>query len=226
MAVALDTSSKSSSADYADTNYTWSHTCTGSDLALIVGATIWQDGAGNGSVTGITYNGVAMTLVREDNNGAMYSSLWKLAAPATGANTVSVTMDGASIQAVGIAASFTGVDQTTPVEADAGDNTDGLKTADVSVTTVTDNAWPVAVMAKFGTETVTPISGMTEAQEQAMANVVSAFGYRAGVTPAGASEMEWTWITNDRDAAISAAVLKPAAAAGFDVKVASTFAVL
>ena len=41
---------------------TWSHTCTGSNLILIVGVIV-ESSSSNQNCTGVTYNGVAMTLI-------------------------------------------------------------------------------------------------------------------------------------------------------------------
>lgn len=91
---------------------TWSHTCTGSNRALYVGVAEKYATA----VTGATYNGNAMTLVGQYNDsGSNVRSVnvFRLVAPSTGANTVSVSQS-ASHTLVGMSISFTGVDQTTP----------------------------------------------------------------------------------------------------------------
>jgi hypothetical protein len=93
---------------------TWSHTCTGADRLLLVGvcfgATVVP------TTVAATYNGVAMTelgSVLSNAGTAGQARLFALLAPATGANTVSVTYSGGSgfnsIEAGSV--SFAGVEQ-------------------------------------------------------------------------------------------------------------------
>lgn len=88
------------------TSATWSHTCTGSNRALVVGVAIGLGGAGT---TTCTYNSVAMTslgLIASNNQTSGYCQLFGLINPASGANTVAITTTTASI--AGGSVSFTG----------------------------------------------------------------------------------------------------------------------
>ncbi len=140
MGIALDTTTLSSSVTTA--TLTFSHNVSGSNKILWVGG---YAGGGTDVITGITYNGVAMTRaigVSQGANGFVY--LYYLAAPASGANNVIVSQSGATtIQAV--ACSYIGAKQTgipgssaTAVE-QVGSN------ATVNTTTVADNSWLVGV---------------------------------------------------------------------------------
>lgn len=76
------------------------------------------DGSGS-ATTGVTYNGVTLTSVAKvhSNNtaGAGYVELFRLIAPATGANTV-VATTSASVGSISAGSvSFNGVDQTSPL---------------------------------------------------------------------------------------------------------------
>lgn len=106
MAVAADAVSTASGNGV--TSISWSHTCTGTDRALFVGM------SHSGTITGVTYNGVAMTLVNEavPGDGAYKAAWWKLSNPASGANTVVVSFS-ASATGEGGAFSVTGAHQTT-----------------------------------------------------------------------------------------------------------------
>ena len=102
----------------ATSPFTWSHTCTGSDRVLLVGVVLSPTGSDAAINTTVTYNGVAMTSVAGEvhtNAGtAGYAELFYLVAPATGANTVSVTIVGAGTEGLECGSvSFTGVDQAT-----------------------------------------------------------------------------------------------------------------
>jgi hypothetical protein len=91
-----------------------SHTCSGSNRLLLVW--VFFEGS-SGSVTGITYNGVALTSVSSVTEGTMErkAELWRLIAPATGANDIEVSYSGSPNNIGVIGLSFTGVDQTTPL---------------------------------------------------------------------------------------------------------------
>lgn len=127
----------------AASTYTWSHTCTGSNRYLGVDISILSVG---GTVTSITYNGVAMSAVPNASISTVSSlgriECWGLANPASGTNTISVTLSG-SIASIGTAVSYTNVDQTVPTEAgNAAQATNvGAADATVSVTTITDQCW-------------------------------------------------------------------------------------
>jgi len=66
----------------------------------------------SGSVTGVTYGGVAMTLIRAETPSTIATigwSIWGLANPSTGSNTVSVTLNTQNYNVCsGYAYSFTG----------------------------------------------------------------------------------------------------------------------
>lgn len=109
---------------------TFTHTCTGTDRYLTVEVQIVGSSV---SVSGITYNGVAMSLIRRVvNTNAV--ELWGLVNPASGAHNVVVTLSGAATNARG-AVSFTNVDQTTPVDSSVSATGTGSPGAGGSITT-------------------------------------------------------------------------------------------
>lgn len=91
------------------TSVSFSHTCSGSDRVLIVGVGLEKVR----SVTGVTYAGVAMTSVLNQQSVADDSEahMWRLTAPATGANTCEATQSAAGKLIAG-AVSFNGSDGT------------------------------------------------------------------------------------------------------------------
>ena len=109
MAIAFDAASSASGNSVS--SLTWSHTCTGADLILIVGVS-WFGSAR--TVSGVTYAGTALTSVGSANSGGQKMEIFRLVAPATGANNVVVTMSSAGETVAG-AHSYTGVDSTTPL---------------------------------------------------------------------------------------------------------------
>ncbi|HEX9061348.1 MAG TPA: hypothetical protein VF941_14305 [Clostridia bacterium] len=126
------------------TPVTWSHTCTGSNLALFVG--IRNQSSNSDDVTSVTYNGVAMTLIpggKINNNGA-YVYLYYLFAPATGTNTVSVSTSNAADTVTGFSVSYTGVKQSGMPDA-SNTATSATSSISASLTTVANNCWYIAI---------------------------------------------------------------------------------
>lgn len=151
-AVAYDNASSGQSAAAA-TSLTFSHT-TGSltNGMIIVGASYFD---ATRSVSTITYNGVALTKIRRDNNGVQNAAteLWYLLAPASGANNVVITMDAAisgGSQLVGGAITLQGVIQNAP-EANTGSIALSTHTTHSdNITTVAANAWTVDAIGFTG----------------------------------------------------------------------------
>lgn len=86
---------------------TWTHTCAADATMLYVG--VRDD---TGAVSGITYNGVAMTLVASIvSDGAHTYYLYRLVNPSSGSNTVSVSGPGT---VGGVSASYKGVRKSSP----------------------------------------------------------------------------------------------------------------
>lgn len=111
MAIAFDASSAVENLS-SGTTATLSHTTSGSNRILIVAAHQFTVAAS--SVTGITYNGVAMTKIGSTQTiqaGNAYMSLWYLIAPATGANNIVVTKGNGDLVSIA-AASYTGAKQS------------------------------------------------------------------------------------------------------------------
>ena|SRR3990167_6093470 len=135
MAIVVDATSSGSTN--ADTSLTVAHTCTGSELYLLV--SVWTNQT---SITGVTYNGAAMTsLDSAAAVGGRKIYMWGLANPATGANNIIATASGSG-QIYLIGDSYTGCSDAQP---------DGFSNGTVSnqasivgtVTVNTDNSWTV-----------------------------------------------------------------------------------
>lgn len=107
-AIALDSANAGATNASASTSLSWSHTCTGSNLGLIVGIG-YREVSGTRSAT---YNGVAMTSVVVDGTKDTNSvtEIFKLIAPSTGANNVVLTKENDI--STGGSISFSGADQT------------------------------------------------------------------------------------------------------------------
>ena len=116
--MALASDAKSSSSATLVSTLTWSHTCTGADLILVVGVETLRYSATYPlqAVTGITYNGVALTKIDSQEAGVYCrAELWYLMAPTTGAHNIIVTLAGVTGNIIGGATSWTGADQSMPL---------------------------------------------------------------------------------------------------------------
>ena len=122
------------------TPLTFSHTVSGTDTLLVVFAT-----ANSGqTITGVTYNGVSMTQKGsfiQDSAGPKNYCFY-LVNPATGANNVVVTASSSVCPATAI--SYTGVDQTTPIDAYTTTASAATTSYTSTITTNSTNSWVVA----------------------------------------------------------------------------------
>lgn len=128
------------------TTVTATHTTSGSNRILYCGAWI-QDG-GADRMTGITYNGVAMTQVNKYVSvGGIESSiyLYQLIAPDTGSNTVTMTKTGTDLGYV-ICSSYTGARQTSQPDASTTNNGGPIPSLTTSVTVNTANSWTLLML--------------------------------------------------------------------------------
>lgn len=149
-AIAFDAQSSSDTGTWTTSasSDSWSHTISGSDRILFVNVRIYDTGASNRSVSTISFNGVALTKVNSITaavEGATQDGeLWYLVAPATGTHTITVTLTGSVSHMASSAFSYTGVDQTNPIDSNnTGQNNTGTATFTLSTTVVKSNCWLV-----------------------------------------------------------------------------------
>jgi hypothetical protein len=137
-AIAFDASS--GAANTGSTSTTWSHTCTGTNLVLLV--SVWGQGPSLSET--VTYNGVSVPLLGVKQGvagGDMATALYMLLAPATGAHNVVVTGGFAAGAAVSYTGVVSGLFSTSALL--VGTNT----SPSVSVTTTTDGSQIVAAFS-------------------------------------------------------------------------------
>lgn len=149
----------------------WSHTLgSGANILIVnVAGETATGNFGNSVVTGVTYNGVAMTKIAEaGNNGgsnATHVSMWVLigaSLPAVGAHTVAVTYTGSTTSQAGGGMSFKGV-KPQAAEASNSSGFNGNATPSVNITTITANALLVASYGSQNTPNATSTTGDTRA---------------------------------------------------------------
>jgi uncharacterized repeat protein (TIGR01451 family) len=167
--VALDASTNASGRlTRFGTTLTFAHTSTGSNLVLVVGVSMNISARNTTTVSGITYNGVALARAGFHNNAgnARRSEIWYLAGPATGNHPVVVTLGGitggATIGTVAGATTFTGADQTSPIRTYA--SNDGASDAPNVDVASGPNDMVLDTLAIDGNHTVTSVGGTQATQ--------------------------------------------------------------
>ncbi len=164
MAVIFDTSTRGS-APSISTSVTISHTCTGASLFLLTAiVTESTDGGSSDSITGVTYNGVALTQLKKvappavgNVNDTVY--LYGLLAPATGTHDIVVSSNGDQNGGIFVnSASYSGVLQSLPSGSDivSGTNSSSTTLTLSALTPSVPNSWVAfTVDNMFGDTTLT-----------------------------------------------------------------------
>lgn len=183
MAIALDTSTRSSIT--TGTSITWAHTVTGSDTMGFAGAA--EGGTSSDLLTGITWNGSAMTAagtgkVQVPADAWVY--LYYVVAPTTG--NIVASFSGTVTDAYGYGASYTGAKQTGQPDGSTTNTGSTINSLTTSVTTTADNSWGVLIGGSSN-YTLGADTGYTERQASgATGGIGSTFGDSNGPkTPAG-----------------------------------------
>lgn len=187
MAIALDTTG--GDAVTTGTSLTYSHTCTGSNLILLVD--VWVTSTGSDVVTGVTYNSVSMTLVDKQAVGSQYHYAYYLLGPATGAHNVVVSTS--SSQTIGSSSiSYTGVKQSGQPDASAKQVVGSSTGSTTTLTTIADNCWTVLLTASNRNETASTGSTFRKGGVTINAYIFDSNGAK---TPAGSTSMSTTHAT-------------------------------
>lgn len=117
---------------------------TGSDRYLVVAIF----GATTDKVTGVTYNGDAMTLLKKQvgtAQGGLYMYFFGLANPDTGTNNIVISASSSITQPPVWYGVYTGVDATQPDDDAYNNRGGGSGSFAVTLTTVADNCWLLAM---------------------------------------------------------------------------------
>ncbi|MEK9207681.1 MAG: hypothetical protein AAB922_04315 [Patescibacteria group bacterium] len=193
MAIVFNASAKSKAS--AVTSLTFAHSSSGSNRVLLVGAHLQGTAQ---TVTGVTYNSVAMTqeVTRTAANTVGY--VFSLSAPSAGSNNVVISASGAT-GINGISVSLTGATQSTAEATNSGQNSAGVKSVSYSVVTVTDNAWIFNFWSAglgdtdFGVDTLGASQIKREETDGDPQIGLSIGDTKGPITPAGASTVSVSW---------------------------------
>jgi len=186
MAVAYDAGTSLNGSTPALT-HSWAHTCTGTNRLLVVGVSV----AATTSVSTITYAGVTLTKAGHIASAADRAEIWYLVAPATGSNTIVVTLV-ASARAILGATSWTAVYQITPV----GTLATGTGTSTTALATAASET--SGYVADTVATTQAPTVGAGQSERWNASNGFGGVGggtgiYGAGSTEIGAASVAMTW---------------------------------
>jgi hypothetical protein len=168
-------------------SYSFSHTTSGTDRVLLV--TIFQNNSTT-DPTAVTYNGVAMTMVTSTAYNGASSSIWKLVAPATGANTVAVTLAAASYVHI-VASYWTGGNA---VQNGTANNTLSPNPSIVIPSASINNICVDFMGSSINAPTCTPNGGQTNIDNNASGGT---FTFMTSYKTAGASSTTMGWSTSN-----------------------------
>lgn len=190
MAIAFDNSSIGTGSG---TTVTFSHTVAGSNTILFVGVCSRNTGFVQSAdvVTGVTYNGVAMTQITKVNVQVYeYIYLFYLLAPAAGTNSIIVSRGApvsGGINLIGLSSSYTGVQQSGQPDSSNTNGTGGFTTS-VGLTTVANNCWVVGIGSFYQDTGTTANSSGTIRQHSGSATLADS---NSPISPAGSTTMDF-----------------------------------
>lgn len=183
-------------------NQSFSHTVTGADRYIFITAQDDRDMTVNDG--DVSYNSVNVPLVATYDDGGARPTMrvFGLKAPATGSNTVAITVtDDPKNQANSMVASYTGVDQTTPIGTFS-TATGATTPATVNVGSTTSGNWVVDFMCEEDPDSdPTAGAGQTERIAIGATGDEMQAGISDEVSSGGTVTMSWavldlaTWIT-------------------------------
>lgn len=183
MAIAFDASS---GQDVASTNgLSFSHTCTGSNGMLLV--SVYNAST---TVTSVTYNSVAMTLIDSSGTSNANVQLYYLIAPTTGANTLVVSSSGGGVLGAS-SASYTGVKQSAQPDNSVRQSS-GTSPNTTTLTTVADNCWTVLGAVDQDGSLAASTGSTARDTRQAGSVRLGIFDSNAAKTPPGSISMSVT----------------------------------
>lgn len=164
---------------------TYFGTLTGDNLIAVVGASVESGDL----ITGITYNGVAMSLgTKQTNNSNETAYLFNLANPATGSQNI-VVSTSANTDIRSASVGYSGARQTGQPDA----TTSGSVTAGTSIsgtiTTGADNSWIIGYANDSGVGAPVAGAGVTSRAATGFSRIGDS---NAAITPAGLGTMTFT----------------------------------
>lgn len=194
--------------DNGGTTGTTAFTCTGPNRILLVGVQNFQNTGTTDRTTGVTYAGVALTLITNVQVPTLtgyWNSFWYLANPASGTNNVVVTLSSNVLVFDTNIAFFNGVDPTAPINVSGTATTSAGTTLTKTLTTTVGNCMNVGNFMASG-------QNMTAgANTREISGTVNKKMFDSGfvINPVGNTTLTITTGSNDNMCMVMAS-LKPA----------------
>jgi len=188
MAIAFDAKANSSGSG---TSLTYSHTCTGSNLILIVGFQTYKAAGLGNVITGVTYNGVAMTQIGIVTRNATdeFQYMYYLVSPATGAHNIVISASSSLDLIAASSASYTGSRQSGQPDSYVTSAVTSAGSVTTTTNTIADNCWLVGFYVSDMGGGWTP--GANTTARDATGNC-QLFDSNAAKTPAGSYSLTAT----------------------------------
>ncbi|HYP90526.1 MAG TPA: DUF4215 domain-containing protein, partial [Polyangiaceae bacterium] len=190
---------------------------TGHKRLFIATAGLEHSASSGGNVSGMTFNGVAMTLATvatstTGTNGTTVRSyifyLKEVDLPPVGTYTLTATVDAASGGGAYGALELDNVDQTTPIEATGTKNNLTTATISTTLTTQTAGAWLIDVVASGNETTVFTATSSQSKLDADPSSCQVAIGMKS-VASAGSATMSWS-LTNANRTSQAVVAVRPA----------------
>jgi len=200
----------------------WNHTTgAGSNRLLLVAVAIHKDNGGPTTVTGVTYDGVSLTQVTTDlystQNPQVRTYVFRLINPTSGTKTITINFQAATLSVAG-AVTFTGVDQTNPIQT-SNTATGSGTTPSVAVTVTGSGRWIFGHLAGHRIASDWTITeGIGQMQRWAQTGqLYKGVGSDKSVS-AGSQSMSWS-LNQAASYVASAVAINPALAGHLDVDI-------
>lgn len=202
MAITLDGTNTSSASEPGTTLTFARTTSSGTNTGIIVQVVCY---GGNRVTSGVTFNGDALTLLKQGDGNNINCSLWFRPAPDVGAFNVVVTQPGACDGVSAAAIAVHGVQQTTTADSTFGAD---FSSDDVTsnITTIADQCW---IFDCIGDQTAAMAPGAGQTESLTSFGDTGGASYKTNVS-VGANTMGWTW-TGSETGRHEGAALAPAA---------------
>jgi len=211
MAIAHDATGTFGATPDTASPMSWSHNPVGTPRGIIV-LIVTNDTTD--TVTGVTYDGVALARVRWQNvageNGSAYAYFLGVGVPATDPATVSVTFTGANNH-MGCSISVTAADDTSVAHHLGLASTSLANPAITLTTSVTTITYGALYSGTAGPTSTAPDANHTDIQETDLGAETSSCIRRSATVAAGSPVVGWT-VAADDVAAVALAVREGVAA--------------
>ena len=210
----------SASDEGAGTSLTYQHTIADNPTRFVIVSAGFEHDAAGETVTGVTYDGVAMTLIDEIEETSVgftdYISLWYMAEvdlPSAGTYDVVITSSVApNRNNMSGCTSYWGVDQNDPIEDQSTATTIGVDNITTNVTTLYENSWVIsAAQCGQGGTFVQNGAGAVERYDiqETSANSSTQAAGDIDIAIAGVATADWTYSTGSNRQVLVAIALNP-----------------